>query len=94
VAAQTSVGYVDHTKYAVNRWQALGPTTAKTYYPNDNTHTNPAGAQSKSVPERVRKNEANLVSVNTEAFVTALKCAKSPLGAYLNSNSTSINYTC
>ncbi|PQE06126.1 rhamnogalacturonan acetylesterase protein [Rutstroemia sp. NJR-2017a BBW] len=53
VAAQTSVAYVDHTKYAVNRWQALGPTTAKTYYPNDNTHTNPAGAQSKSVPEMV-----------------------------------------
>ncbi|PQE15237.1 rhamnogalacturonan acetylesterase protein [Rutstroemia sp. NJR-2017a WRK4] len=60
VAAQTSVAYVDHTKYAVNRWQALGPTVAKTYYPNDNTHTNPAGAQSKSVPEMVQGNEANL----------------------------------
>ncbi|KAL5314229.1 hypothetical protein ACEPPN_018654 [Leptodophora sp. 'Broadleaf-Isolate-01'] len=44
VAIQTSVEYVGHTKYSVDRWQALGPTTAKTYYPNDNTHTSPAGA--------------------------------------------------
>jgi len=47
VGVQTDVEYVDHTKYAVNRWQALGPTAAATYYPNDSTHTDPAGALSK-----------------------------------------------
>jgi hypothetical protein len=47
VATQAGVEYIDHTKYCVKRWQALGPTTAKTYFPNDNTHTSPAGAVSK-----------------------------------------------
>ncbi|KAH6718753.1 SGNH hydrolase-type esterase domain-containing protein [Leptodontidium sp. MPI-SDFR-AT-0119] len=77
VAIQTSVEYVGHTKYSVDRWQALGPTTAKTYYPNDNTHTSPAGAL-----------------INAQAFVTALKCANSPLVAYLNSAGTAVNYSC
>lgn len=45
VAQKAGVQYVDHTKYSVAAFQALGPTKAKTYFPNDNTHTNPAGAQ-------------------------------------------------
>lgn len=44
VAQAAGVLYVDHTKYSVAKFQALGPTKAKTYFPNDNTHTNPAGA--------------------------------------------------
>lgn len=60
MAIQTSVEYVGHTKYSVDRWQALGPTTAKTYYPNDNTHTSPAGALSKLIPVNDSGNEADL----------------------------------
>lgn len=45
VAQQAGVQYADHTKYSVAAFQALGATKAKTYFPNDNTHTNPAGAQ-------------------------------------------------
>ncbi|KAJ8116251.1 hypothetical protein OPT61_g2278 [Boeremia exigua] len=45
VAQKAKVQYVDHTKYSVAAFQAMGPTESKTYYPNDNTHTNPAGAQ-------------------------------------------------
>lgn len=44
VAAQTAVQYVDHTKYSVAKFQAMGSTKAKTYFPNDNTHTNWDGA--------------------------------------------------
>ncbi|KAH8594785.1 rhamnogalacturonan acetylesterase [Bisporella sp. PMI_857] len=44
VAAQTAVEYVDHTRYSVALFQAMGATQAKTYFPNDNTHTNWAGA--------------------------------------------------
>ncbi|KAF1932139.1 carbohydrate esterase family 12 protein [Didymella exigua CBS 183.55] len=44
VARTARVQYVDHTKYGVNALQALGPVQAKTLFPNDNTHTNPAGA--------------------------------------------------
>jgi rhamnogalacturonan acetylesterase len=44
VAAAAGVSYVDHTKYSVAKFQALGSTKALTYYPNDKTHTNPAGA--------------------------------------------------
>ncbi|KAH6615153.1 rhamnogalacturonan acetylesterase [Boeremia exigua] len=45
VAQKAGVQYVDHTKYSVAAFQALGSTKTKTYFPNDNTHTNPAGAQ-------------------------------------------------
>ena len=44
VAAQVGVEYVDHTKYSVVFWQSLGAAKAKTYFPNDNTHTNWDGA--------------------------------------------------
>lgn len=45
VAAAADVQFVDHTAYAVAALQALGPVAAKTYFPSDNTHTDPAGAQ-------------------------------------------------
>ncbi|KAM0214171.1 hypothetical protein ACHAPA_006610 [Fusarium lateritium] len=44
VANAAGVEYIDHTKYSVATFQALGPTKAKTYFPNDNTHTNWDGA--------------------------------------------------
>ncbi|KAK7177346.1 rhamnogalacturonan acetylesterase [Paraphaeosphaeria sporulosa] len=44
VAQAAGVTYVDHTKYSVAKFQSFGPTKAKTFFPNDNTHTNPAGA--------------------------------------------------
>lgn len=45
VAAARSVEYVDHTAYSVALFQSFGPTKSKTYYPEDNTHTNPEGAK-------------------------------------------------
>ncbi|OBT63905.1 hypothetical protein VE03_06578 [Pseudogymnoascus sp. 23342-1-I1] len=30
-------------EYSVKKWQSMGPKTAKTYFPNDNTHTSPEG---------------------------------------------------
>lgn len=45
VAAARSVEYVDHTRYSVALFQDFGPTKAKTYFPEDNTHTNAAGAE-------------------------------------------------
>lgn len=44
VAVQTGVEYINHTGYCVEKWQSLGQTVAKTYYPEDNTHTNWPGA--------------------------------------------------
>lgn len=44
VAAAQGVEYVDHTKYSVKLFQSFGATKAKTYFPNDNTHTNWPGA--------------------------------------------------
>ncbi|KAF7553270.1 hypothetical protein G7Z17_g3745 [Cylindrodendrum hubeiense] len=45
VATAAGVEYIDHTNYSVALFQSFGPTTAKTYYPNDNTHTNWDGAK-------------------------------------------------
>ncbi|WYZ37702.1 hypothetical protein EsH8_II_001208 [Colletotrichum jinshuiense] len=45
VAQKAGVPYVDHTNYSVAKWQSLGPTEAKKYFPNDNTHTNWPGAE-------------------------------------------------
>jgi len=83
VAAQTAVEYVDHTKYAVNRWQALGATTAKTYFPNDNTHTSPAGA--------VINAQAFVTAVKCESSTLF---PKSQVAAYLNSAGMAVNYSC
>lgn len=45
VAEARKVEYVDHTAYSVALFQSFGPVKAKTYFPNDNTHTNPEGAK-------------------------------------------------
>lgn len=37
-------GWVDHTKYSVARFQALGETAARAMFPLDNTHTDADGA--------------------------------------------------
>ncbi|RYN19630.1 hypothetical protein AA0112_g11094 [Alternaria arborescens] len=61
VATAAGVQYIEHTKYSVAKWQAMGPTKAKTFYPNDNTHTNPAGA--------IANADAFLQAVNCEKNV-------------------------
>ncbi|KAF4552055.1 Rhamnogalacturonan acetylesterase-like protein [Elsinoe fawcettii] len=45
VAATNKVEYLDHTAYSVALFQSYGATKAKTFYPNDNTHTNWPGAE-------------------------------------------------
>ncbi|KAL0941307.1 rhamnogalacturonan acetylesterase [Colletotrichum truncatum] len=45
VAQQESVAYVDHTKYSVAAFQAMGQTKATTYFPEDKTHTSWPGAK-------------------------------------------------
>jgi rhamnogalacturonan acetylesterase len=47
VAKTTHVEYLDHTKYSVKRFTALGSTKTKTMFPNDSTHTNAEGARRK-----------------------------------------------
>ena len=39
-----SADYVDHGLYVADRFQALGLNTVNSYFPNDHTHTSPAGA--------------------------------------------------
>jgi rhamnogalacturonan acetylesterase len=45
VADARRVEYVDHTGYSVALFQSFGPVKAKTYFPEDNTHTNLEGAR-------------------------------------------------
>jgi rhamnogalacturonan acetylesterase len=46
LAAQVAgVDYVDHGAYVADRYKTLGKTTVDSYFPNDHTHTSPAGAQ-------------------------------------------------
>ncbi|XEV01271.1 hypothetical protein FSHL1_006558 [Fusarium sambucinum] len=45
VAKAAGVEFIDHTKYSVALFQSFGPVKAKTYFPNDNTHTNWDGAK-------------------------------------------------
>lgn len=46
----TSLGdlaaFVDHGVYVANEYEALGTTVVNAFYPNDHTHTSPAGAES------------------------------------------------
>jgi len=46
----TNVGsastFADHGLYVANRYKALGVTQTDAFYPNDHTHTSPAGANS------------------------------------------------
>lgn len=65
------VEYIDHTKYSVALFESLSPTEAKTYYPNDNTHTNWDGAK---------------LNTRTFARGVKYKCGgTSKLNQYLNS---------
>ncbi|KAH8588703.1 SGNH hydrolase [Bisporella sp. PMI_857] len=41
----SSANFVDHGQYVANEYIRLGKTTVDTYYPNDHTHTSPAGAE-------------------------------------------------
>ena len=43
-ATATGATFVDHGQSTANAFQALGATTVDSYYPNDHTHTSPAGA--------------------------------------------------
>ncbi|CAA7262811.1 unnamed protein product [Cyclocybe aegerita] len=43
-ASRTGVTYVDHFAYVADSYGALGQSTVVTYFPVDNTHTSPAGA--------------------------------------------------
>jgi rhamnogalacturonan acetylesterase len=45
VAKQEGAEYIDHTRYTVLRFQALGEKGVKAYFPQDSTHTNEAGAR-------------------------------------------------
>jgi rhamnogalacturonan acetylesterase len=45
VAKQEGVEYIDHTKYTAARFQTLGETAVKRFFPRDSTHTNAAGAR-------------------------------------------------
>jgi rhamnogalacturonan acetylesterase len=45
VADTREVEYVDHPGYSVALFQSFGPVKVKTYFPEDNTHTNPGGAR-------------------------------------------------
>jgi rhamnogalacturonan acetylesterase len=36
--------FVDHGQYVANEYKTLGKTTVDSFFPNDHTHTSPAGA--------------------------------------------------
>jgi rhamnogalacturonan acetylesterase len=43
-AESQQTGWVDHTRYSVERFQALGETAARAMFPQDSTHTDADGA--------------------------------------------------
>ncbi|KAI1637417.1 rhamnogalacturonan acetylesterase [Biscogniauxia mediterranea] len=69
VAKEEGVEWVDHTAYSVAEFQSFGQTKAKTYYPEDNTHTNPAGAR---------------INAETFVQAVKYACGGSCLATYLN----------
>jgi rhamnogalacturonan acetylesterase len=40
----SAAAFVDHGQYTANIYKTLGATTVNAFYPNDHTHTSPAGA--------------------------------------------------
>jgi rhamnogalacturonan acetylesterase len=42
--ANVNVTFVDHGQYVANAYKALGKEAVDAFYPNDHTHTSPAGA--------------------------------------------------
>jgi len=79
VARMEDVGFVEHTAFAVRRWQQTGEVEALVHYPlNDSTHTDAFGA-----------------NVNAEAFVTAVDCVgPSFLKGFLNSKAGGLREFC
>lgn len=43
-ATNAGVDYVDHGRYTANAFEASGADIVNAYFPNDHTHTSPAGA--------------------------------------------------
>jgi len=78
-AAAANIEYLDHTKYGVALFQAMGPTKAKTYYPNDNTHTNWPGA---------------LLNAETFVTAIKCKSPTSQLYKYLNAKGLAVAQKC
>ncbi len=39
-----NVVFVDHGQYVANEYQSLGKVAVDAFFPNDHTHTSPAGA--------------------------------------------------
>jgi rhamnogalacturonan acetylesterase len=76
IAQAERVEYLNHTQYSALTFQAMGPTQAKTYFPNDNTHTNWAGAE---------LNAQNFVQS------IKCRCGGSQLMPFLNSGAKNIN---
>jgi len=71
----------------------MGSVAAKTYFPNDNTHTSPAGAQGEGLKWQADRSMLT-TTVNAQSFVTAVKCGKSNLASHLSSAGNEINYAC
>ncbi|TDL21484.1 SGNH hydrolase [Rickenella mellea] len=44
-ASRTGADYVDHYDYVIEFYKALGQAKVNAFYPNDHTHTSPAGAK-------------------------------------------------
>jgi len=78
-AKNSGVEYLDHTKYGVALFQAMGPTKAKTFYPNDNTHTNWPGA---------------LLGAETFVTAVKCKLPTSQLYQYLNAKGLAVVQHC
>ncbi|KAI5918965.1 rhamnogalacturonan acetylesterase [Camillea tinctor] len=76
VAEEEGVEWVDHTAYSVAEFQSFGETEAKTYYPEDNTHTNPAGAR---------------INAETFVQAVKYACGGSSLAAYLNNEGEAVS---
>ena len=50
IAGEMNTGWVDHTLYSVERFQALGKSASEAMFPLDHTHTNAAGAKCEYSP--------------------------------------------
>jgi hypothetical protein len=79
-------------------FQRLGETKSLTMFPEDHTHTNAAGAIGKFFVKGVMQAIANSSSVNTESFVTGIKCGKSlqtrGLSMFINHKGRAIKWKC
>lgn len=97
-AESERTGFIDHTEYSVEMFQGLGETKSLTMFPEDHTHTNAAGATGKFFVKSVMKAMANSSLVNTESFVTGIKCGRSlqtgGLSMFINHKGRTIKWKC